>query len=970
MPFICCVPGCGENGKKFLHSFPKDKIQCRKWIQSTWCFHLNKETAWKTHYKICRKHFREMDLRNGNLLKKGIVPSLMLPHSITMEHDYCESTSIVVNTNAGRASLEETNINHDCIMTELVETRQVEHSTGNSAVQNETNECIENSTEEEIHHNIVSESETPDQSLRNPEKINAGSFNDGGITHKENDAETESTVSAPTTEPKAKTKYDPVARKMKYLLKRNKELSKKLKDSEAANLKSNKKSKVKRKIDVVLKTLSSQLPPAHYNFINLQLKNTGKAKKGNRFTSEEKTLALVIYKQNPKRYKELLKMANLPTKRTLIAHSASIRFKEGINSHLMNFIKEEVSELSELDKMCTIGWDEMSLTANLTFDQIKDYIDGFEDIGSKRTNDFATHALVFMVRGIQSPYKQPIAYYLTQNLNAAELSELIKLVTEAVMDTGLKVIGSVCDAVATNRAAVNRLMYPNSRRSNTTGMLLEYSINGTILWHYFDPPHLIKSVRNNLLTKDLNHLVSFNELKFRRNGALAWNEKNKQQRTASWKDVDDFYRFNDTGLFNLIPNITPEHMNPVKRKMKVSLATQVFSGTYGRNMYLCAKRKQFLNNCIGTSAVLLFFNELFDSVNGGNVSPTDKLVGAVTAESEHFKFWEYAIRMLDNMSYTANLTTGRPNQSNVCKHFVSTLKAFRRISEHLFETGVKTIGLRRFNQDGLENQFFKIRSYCGSNPKPNARDFRNAYTTSIFNNQMTSHSINANCEADDDKYVLKNLHVLYGNDTTDDVGLGSKKKIGECVNANTVPAQTGLFDNTPFAEDEAQNCVSAKICKQIINKFKCDSCLVTVAVNASTKPIKCIEHDIMRKQSTSDGIVLPNLEFIKCIKSMLLIVQKMLPDVCSEKNLTMKLLSGIPDKKKFESIGCDIHRNEFFDQMWKCTTKQVIEKFTTQVNRILSGKVTITDECIIQKKALEFKAKKKHIGKYIPPLAQ
>lgn len=435
MPFTCCVPGCYEIGKKSLHSFPKDQLQCRKWIQSTWCFSLSKETAWKTHYKVCRKHFQQTDLRNGNLLKKGIVPSVMLPHAITMEHDYCTSQSIVVNTNSASVSLEE---DQDHIMTVLVETPQAEYLPGNSVLQNEMEHCIEDSTEEEVQHNTDGENLIDDQSLHNPEEIIAATVDDGSMTHRNDEHKTESTLSVPNIyeKLKPKTKYDPVARKMRYLLKRNKELKKKLKDCEAANIKSNKKTKVKKKIATVLKTLSTELPSAHYNFINLQLKNTGKAKKGYRFSSEERTLALVIYKQNPKRYKQLLKMANLPTRRTLMTHSASIRFKEGINPHLMSFIKEEVSQLPELDKMCTIGWDEMSLTANLTFDQIKDYIDGFEDIGSKRTNNFATHALVFMVRGIQSPFKQPIAYYLTQNLNAAELAELIKLVIEAVMDTG------------------------------------------------------------------------------------------------------------------------------------------------------------------------------------------------------------------------------------------------------------------------------------------------------------------------------------------------------------------------------------------------------------------------------------------------------------------------------------------------------------------------------------------------------
>lgn len=239
------------------------------------------------------------------------------------------------------------------------------------------------------------------------------------------------------TKPKSSRTYDPVARRMRYLSHRNKDLSKKLKGSQMSDgPRSNKKSAGKKRIVETLKVLKVTLPPEQFDFVKLQIKNVRKAKQGYRFTFEEKTLALDIYKQNPKRYKTLRKMAKLPSRQTLVTHSAAIRFMEGINPKLMNFVKEAVSQMENMDKICTIGWDEMSLTAHLDIDEIKDYIDGFEDLGSKRTNNFATHALVFMVRGIKSKYKQPIAYFLTENISSAELAELIRLVIGAVSDTG------------------------------------------------------------------------------------------------------------------------------------------------------------------------------------------------------------------------------------------------------------------------------------------------------------------------------------------------------------------------------------------------------------------------------------------------------------------------------------------------------------------------------------------------------
>lgn len=464
----------------------------------------------------------------------------------------------------------------------------------------------------------------------------------------------------------------------------------------------------------------------------------------------------------------------------------------------------------------------------------------------------------------------------------------------------MKVIGSVCDAVWTNIAAVNKLIGPQCIRMNTTGDFLEYMINGSKIIHYFDAPHLIKSVRNNLLVKNLNHSVPFNQTKYKSAGKIVWNEKSKQQQSASWSDIDDFYSFNKNGLFSLIPKITEEHMNPERRKMKVNLATQVLSGTFGRNMYNCARRKQLSNNnCIGTAAILIFFNDVFDSVNGDGVHEPDKLTGSLKAESKHFKFWDYAIRMLDNMKFTENLKTGKLNQSNVLKHFMTTLKGMREISDRLLKLGFESVSLRR-------------------NTKSNPRDFRCAYSTSILNNILTKHSLNANCEADKDQPLLRNLKILfYTENQTDNVSntdfsasngaervepfLQSQQcyvkepvkddgnNAGNMLELDSSDEDSSDDQQQEFSETEALNCISGTVMKKLLVKMKCASCSTSIKFEG-----KCLEHDSIRKQSSAvQGMMLPKVEFIDSVKSIMLKVKKLLPVLCAEKILMQKLLSGI-----------------------------------------------------------------------------
>lgn len=168
----------------------------------------------------------------------------------------------------------------------------------------------------------------------------------------------------------------------------------------------------------------------------MQISNVQKKAHAQRYTNEAKSLSLALYKHSPRNYRFMQKIFNLPSKRTLGRFSAQVAFETGHNSKLFQHIKSKVSGMSEEEKLCSISWDEVSLKAHLDYSSTKDEIDGFIDLSYVRTAGFATHALAFMIRGIHVPYKQPIGFYFTNGLKAYELVELIKLMTEAVFETG------------------------------------------------------------------------------------------------------------------------------------------------------------------------------------------------------------------------------------------------------------------------------------------------------------------------------------------------------------------------------------------------------------------------------------------------------------------------------------------------------------------------------------------------------
>lgn len=174
-------------------------------------------------------------------------------------------------------------------------------------------------------------------------------------------------------------------------------------------------------------------------FFMMQLRNSERKNHGQRYSKEEKSMLLALYRHGAKSYRFLSGLFSLPSKRTLNRHSALLQFKTGINRKLFEFIKSKASQLNELDKYCTICWDEMALTNHLNFCETIDAMDGFIDLGDIRIPEFATHALVFMIRGINQAFKQPVAYFFVGSIDSRQLSELIKLVISEVLKAGIRI---------------------------------------------------------------------------------------------------------------------------------------------------------------------------------------------------------------------------------------------------------------------------------------------------------------------------------------------------------------------------------------------------------------------------------------------------------------------------------------------------------------------------------------------------
>ncbi|XP_052741491.1 uncharacterized protein LOC128198747 [Bicyclus anynana] len=328
-----------------------------------------------------------------------------------------------------------------------------------------------------------------------------------------------------------------------------------------------------------------KLPEPAAIFVNMQLKKSCKKPRGRRFTMKEKILCLTIYKQSQKAYSFLQKTFGLPSKRTMQKVLSSISLTPGINDTMLKHLAKTVRKLPEEKKLCTLIFDEVALTPGLYFQNHLDEIGGFEDFGAHRTSKIADHALVFMLKSIKGKYKQPICFTFCQSAtNSVDLKMLIKNIIEQVNSIGLKIIATVCDQSPTNMKVIKNLVTETKEkylRNGTEYRSMAFEVNNSKIFPIFDPPHLLKGLRNNLMTK---------KLKFVQNG---------ETKFAKWEHLQMLLDI-DAGEHDirLVNKLTESHVNKEKvPKMKVKHAAQVFSQRVSAALRFLAIGALMLTGC-------------------------------------------------------------------------------------------------------------------------------------------------------------------------------------------------------------------------------------------------------------------------------------------------------------------------------------------------------------------------------------
>nr|CAI5848512.1 unnamed protein product [Callosobruchus analis] len=415
---------------------------------------------------------------------------------------------------------------------------------------------------------------------------------------------------------------------------------------------------------------------------------------GRRYTNEIKQFALMLYFVSPKAYNLLSKLLTLPSRRTLQRMTENIYLRPGLNNKL-KALEIKAKTMKKMDKHCLLCIDEMSLKSNLFYRTKSDEIIGFEDIGSeKKSNTICKNALVIMARGLYTRWKQPIAYFFVESqMKAADLRNMLEECIEKLIQTGLIVEGIASD-MGSNFLELSKSLGVDAQNA-------EFVLAGKNFVYIFDPCHLIKATRNNLL----KHVLL------------------SQEKKTSWTFVEGFYKKDKEQFYRSATKLTNSHIYPSSfQKMRVSLASQVISRSIvtGMNVYMTLGKvfegSQFQTKFLNDALQTLLEMKIFDK-NGKEITKRVKFT----------KCWAVTIQAL--------------------------LKLWEQLSKGSF----KYLKTRRINTDCIENFFGSVRQQSGNNFNPTPIQFQNAFRklfcTSCF------HTDQMNCQEDLDQLLLINFNT-------------------------------------------------------------------------------------------------------------------------------------------------------------------------------------------------------------------
>lgn len=617
-------------------------------------------------------------------------------------------------------------------------------------------------------------------------------------------------------------------------------------------------------INSIIETSKAYLSESCHKLFVAQLKLSKVNKFGRRWPPHMKDFALSLYYHSPRTYRFLQRTLCLPSVRSLLSWQKRVTVKPGIDNNVLASLKDYSCNLTDSNRVVVLMIDEMAVKENLHYDPSTDSIVGFCNDGVNQTPKMGRHCLVAMIKGINKRWKQTLGYWVTHDsTNADVLKNIVLECINSLNDVGYIVKVLTCDQGPHNQALANKL--------GVNAASPHFVVNNELIYFMYDPPHLLKSVRNNLVKYNFNF-----------DGKL-----------VRWSDFQTLSDSTDPLRLKMMPKITTFHSRPKAfKKMKVKLASQVFSMSVSVTMSVMAALKKLSTTALATSEFFEFMDKLFDTCNSSQLNPHPfKHRSAITADSKHSKFLLDALHTFERSNFV-----GCKRQPACLNGWKITIQALLLLSEELRNSyNIPKLCTRVLNQDALENLFSVIRQQHGCNDNPTVLQFGRGYKHLLLTS-LSKLSQSSNCELDLELVLLKLNKFM------------SERPPPSTLEVDDMCMSTD--DDVPHEVDDIEAnviyYVTGYLCKRFLKSHKCEKCQALLTCTDPEERLLCENHHIFTYLKAHEGLekefgglTLPREEVFHAIKAWEEIFQTCFHDNMHVQRIANKLMLTLLNHKDF-----------------------------------------------------------------------
>lgn len=507
----------------------------------------------------------------------------------------------------------------------------------------------------------------------------------------------------------------------------------------------------------ILSNIGSQkMTPFMELFWQQQKKMLQTSTKGVRYHPMIIRFCLSLAAKSPSCYEELRNsgVLVLPSQRTLKDYRNAITPKPGFNAEVISDLITQTRTYFDTQRYVVLLFDEMTVKANLVFNKVSGELIGFTDLGDpeinyntlERCDDLATHALVFLLRGVCTNLKFALAYFATTDVRC---EQIFPVFWEAVyileVTCNLWVIAATSDGASSNRAfyRMHNALDGDSGKNvcyRTINLYAKYRF----IYFFCDAPHLVKTTRNCLAHS-------------RSGGSrYMWNAG----MTIIWEHICQlFYQDIENGL-KLLPRLTNDHIHLSSYSvMRVNLAAQVLSASVAAVLKAYGPPE-----AAGTAQFALMMDKFFDCLNVRSTSEHKTkrkpyLAPYTSPYDERFSWLEVEfLPFFEEWQISTKIRPGEYTPNARSKMFISwqtyeglriTSLAVIEATKFLLSEGVEYVLTERFCQDPVEEYFGNQRKLGHRSDNPDMFTF--GYNTNTLRIQREVSLTSGNTRGRKDK---------------------------------------------------------------------------------------------------------------------------------------------------------------------------------------------------------------------------